>query len=141
MSMMCLADFARISGIDTLHIGTGIGKLEGGIKEIREIEEEIELKKVKATKIRLEQNWGKLNSTMGVSSGGLHPGHVPFLMKHLGKDIVIQMGGGIHGHPKGSKSGAMAARQAVDAIMKSRTLKEYAKTHQELKEAIEYWKK
>jgi len=141
MSMMCLADFARISGIDTLHIGTGIGKLEGGIKEIREIEEEIELGKVKATKIRLEQNWGKLNSTMGVSSGGLHPGHVPFLMQHLGKDIVIQMGGGIHGHPKGSKMGAMAARQAVDARMKGKTLKEYAKTHEELKEAIGYWKK
>jgi len=30
-----------------------------------------------------------------VSSGGLHPGHVPFLMKHLGNDLVIQAGGGI----------------------------------------------
>ena len=38
ISMMTLADFARIAGIDTLHIGTGIGKLEGGIKDIQEID-------------------------------------------------------------------------------------------------------
>ena len=34
LSMMTLADFARILGIDSLHIGTGIGKLEGSIEEI-----------------------------------------------------------------------------------------------------------
>lgn len=139
MSMMCLADFARISGIDTLHIGTGIGKLEGGIKEIHEIEEEIEKKTVKETKRRLSQNWNNIKSTMGVSSGGLHPGHVPFLIKHLGKDIVIQMGGGIHGHPDGTLRGSIAARQAVDATLKGITLQKYSKGHKELERAIELW--
>ena len=76
---------------------------------------------------------------MAVSSGGLHPGHVPFLIKHLGKDLIIQMGGGIHGHPKGTLCGAIAARQAVDATIQKIPLKEYAKEHAELRMALEKW--
>ena len=141
MSMMVIADFARLIGIDSLHIGTGIGKLEGKIKDIKEIEEEIEDKRVKETMKRLSQNWGRIKPTIAVSSGGLHPGHVPFLIKNLGKNLVIQAGGGVHGHPWGSRAGAMAMRQAVDASMKKIPLKEYAKTHPELKAALDYWKK
>lgn len=140
MSMMVIADFARLIGVDQIHIGTGIGKLEGDIKDIREIEEEIEKNNVKETKFRLEQKWTNIKPVLAVSSGGLHPGHVPFLVKNLGKDLVIQMGGGIHGHPLGSVAGARAARQALDAVMKKTSLKEYAKTHEELRLAIEKWK-
>jgi len=139
ISMMVIADFARLIGVDQIHIGTGIGKLEGKIKEIQEIEEEIEEKTVKATKKRLAQKWGKIKSVLGVSSGGLHPGHIPFLVNHLGKDLVIQMGGGIHGNRLGTKAGAIAARQAVDAVMKNISLKEYVKTHVELEEALNQW--
>jgi ribulose-bisphosphate carboxylase large chain len=139
MSMMTLADFSRMCGIDSLHIGTGIGKLEGKIDEIYEIEEEIEGHNVKATKMRLAQNWESMKSTLAVSSGGLHPGHIPFLIKHLGKDLSIQMGGGLHGNRLGTLGGARAARQAVDAVMKGFTLKEYAKTHPELKSTLEQW--
>ncbi len=139
ISMMVLADLARLIGVDQLHIGTVVGKLEGSLEEVSELEEEIEKKTVKETKIRLSQNWGKIKPVMAVSSGGLHPGHVPYLIKHLGKDLVIQMGGGIHGNPKGTKQGAMAARQAIDATMKKKSLKEYSKTHEELKNALNYW--
>jgi len=140
ISMMFLADIARLIGVDQLHIGTVVGKLEGSLKEVSEISEEIEKKKVKATQNRLAQDWGKIKSTFSVSSGGLHPGHVPFLIKHLGKDIVLQFGGGIHGHPKGTLRGAIAARQAVNATLQKQSLKQYSKTHLELKEALEYWK-
>jgi len=140
ISMMVIADFARLIGVDQIHIGTGIGKLEGKIQDIEEINEEIESKSVKATKKRLVQKWGKIKSTLSVSSGGLHPGHIPFLIKHLGRDLVLQAGGGIHGHPSGTRAGAAAMRQAVDAVMKNKTLKEYAKTHQELREALKKWK-
>jgi ribulose-bisphosphate carboxylase large chain len=98
------------------------------------------LQDVKATQKRLSQKWEKIKSTLPVSSGGLHPGHVPFLIKHLGKDLVIQAGGGIHGHPQGTRAGAVAMRQAVDAVMEKKTLKEYSKTHEELKQALEKWK-
>lgn len=141
MSMMVLADIARLIGVDQLHIGTVVGKLEGSLKEVSEISEEIEKKTVKETKRRLAQNWGKIKPTLSVSSGGLHPGHVPYLMKHLGKDIVLQFGGGIHGHPKGTFRGAIAARQAVDAVMRKIPTKKYVKNHIELKEALEYWSK
>jgi ribulose-bisphosphate carboxylase large chain len=140
ISMMVIADFARLIGVDQIHIGTGIGKLEGDIKDIKELSEEIENKNVKQTKDRLSQKWGRIKPTLAVSSGGLHPGHVPFLIKHLGKDLAIQAGGGIHGHPQGTIAGAMAMRQAVDAVMKHKALKEYAKTHEELREALVKWK-
>ena len=140
ISMMVLADFARLIGVDQIHIGTGIGKLEGKIKNIKEIKEDLEKKNVKATKKRLKQKWENIKPVLGVSSGGLHPGHIPFLIKHLGKDLVIQAGGGIHGHPKGTEAGSKAMRQAVDAVIKKISLKEYAKTHKELKEALEKWR-
>lgn len=140
IDMMVIADFARLIGVDTLHIGTGIGKLEGKIKDIKELQEEIEENNIKATKERLEQKWWNIKSTLGVSSGGLHPGHVPFLIKHLGKNLVIQAGGGIHGHPGGTIAGARAMRQAVNAVMNKVSLKEYAKYHPELREALKKWK-
>jgi len=139
ISMMVLADLCRLIGVDTLHIGTVIGKLEGSLKEVSEIEEEIEGRIVKKSKERLAQNWRKIKPTLAVSSGGLHPGHVPYLMKHLGKDLVIQMGGGIHGHPKGTLRGAIAARQAIESCMRKESLKNYSKTHLELRDALEFW--
>lgn len=140
ISMMVLADFARLIGVDQIHIGTGIGKLEGKIQDIKEIEEEIEKHFVRHTKKRLEQNWKNIKSVLAVSSGGLHPGHVPFLIKNLGKDLAIQAGGGIHGHPDGTRAGATAMRQAVDAVMKHKTLTEYSKFHKELRRALVCWR-
>ena len=139
ISMMVIGDFARLIGVDQLHIGTGIGKMQGGVREVNEIKEDIELKTVKATHNRLKQNWGHIKPVFGVSSGGLHPGHIPFLMKHFGNDLVIQAGGGVHGHPYGSKAGAIAMRQAVEAVLEKKTLKEYAKDHVELEKALEAW--
>ena len=59
----------------------------------------------------------------------------------LGKDIIIQTGGGIHGHPDGTLAGAMAARQAVDAVMSGVSLKHYARNNKELAAALEKWNK
>ena len=74
-----------------------------------------------------------------VASGGMHPGLVPELMEFMGKDVIIQAGGGIHGHPEGTRIGATAMRQAVDAVLAGLELEEYAKTHKELSEAVELW--
>ena len=64
---------------------------------------------------------------------------VPDLVKILGKDIAIMMGGGVHGHPQGTRAGATAARQAVEAVMEGESLKDYARTHLELRRALEKW--
>ena len=139
LSMMCVADFARMAGVDSLHIGTGIGKMKGGKQEVREIDEEIESKIVGKTKHRLAQNWGNMKPVFAVCSGGIYPGHIPYLMKNFGEDIIIQAGGGIHGHPDGTRVGAMAMRQAVDATMEGETLEKYGRSHKELMDAMKFW--
>jgi ribulose-bisphosphate carboxylase large chain len=139
LSMMCVADFARMAGSDSLHIGTGIGKMRGGKREVREIAQEIEAMKVGKTSHRLEQNWGKLKPTFAVCSGGIYPGHVPYLMRNFGKDIIIQAGGGVHGHPDGTEAGAKAMRQAVDAVVAGESLEHYGRTHRELMDAMGHW--
>ena len=53
----------------------------------------------------------------------------------------MQAGGGIHGHPGGTRKGAMAMRQALDATLKGISLDEYAKDHVELAIALEHWGK
>jgi len=141
LSMMCVADFARLAGVDSLHIGTGIGKMRGGRQEVQEINEEIEMRRVKKTKHRLAQDWGDIKPVFSVCSGGIYPGHVPYLMKNFGEDIIVQAGGGIHGHPAGTKVGATAMRQAVDAVMNGERLGEYSEKHLELKDALEHWGK
>ena len=60
-------------------------------------------------------------------------------MNLLGNDIAIQLGGGIHGHPNGSKSGAIAMRHAIDAVMNNISLREYSKKSSELSMALEKW--
>lgn len=134
ISMLVLAKLARLIGVDTLHIGTIVGKMEGGLREVRHIEEEIEKRIIKEG--ILTQRWYGIKPVMAVASGGLHPGMIEKLVKYLGKDILMNFGGGIHGHPAGTLDGAMAVRQAVDAVMKGENLKEYAERHIELKVAL-----
>ena len=137
MSMEIIAQLARMVGVDTLHIGTAYGKMSGGKKEVLHIEKEIESTFTKKTHEYLLQKWYDVKPVFGVASGGVHPGIVPEIMHFMGDDIVLQAGGGIHWNPRGSKYGAMGMRQAVDATLKGISLKEYAKTHRELKEAID----
>jgi ribulose-bisphosphate carboxylase large chain len=127
ISMMVLAKLARLSGMDQIHVGTVVGKMEGG-KEIIGIAE------------WLRGDFHGLNTTFPVCSGGLHPGHVPRLVKMLGTEIIIQAGGGVHGHKMGTKHGAIAMRQAVDAVIHDIPLKEYAKSHEELGIALGQWR-
>ncbi len=82
---------------------------------------------------------GKHKPCVSVSSGGLHPGLIPDIMKVFGMNVAIQVGGGTHGHPKGSHAGAKAVRQATDATVEGISLVEYAKNHKELQQALDTW--
>ena len=139
ISMLTIAKIARLIGVDQLHIGTIVGKMEGEELEVEDIEQEIEDRIITQHGHVLEQEWFGLKPTFAVSSGGLHPGLVDKLIKKLGNNIIIQAGGGIHGHPNGTRDGATAMRQAVDAMMNKKSLKEYAKTHYELRLALHKW--
>lgn len=141
ISMLTIAKIARLIGVDQLHIGTAVGKMHGGAKEVYNIEREIEDSIIHEKKgaHMLEQRWGKIKPTFAVASGGLHPGHTHRLMKILGKNIIIQMGGGLFGHPDGPVAGGKAVRQSIDAVMKGKSPRDYAKTHPEFAKAIGKW--
>ena len=81
----------------------------------------------------LEQDWGKIKSAFPVSSGGLHPGLVPDVLDIYGTELVLLVSGGIHGHPKGTRAGARATMQAIEAWQEGITLDEKAKKAPPLK--------
>jgi ribulose-bisphosphate carboxylase large chain len=142
ITMLVLAKILRLIGVDQLHTGTIIGKMEGAKQEVLEINSVITEEKVKGNDMTtLDQYWNNLKPILPVASGGLSPLDIPNLIKILGKDMVFQFGGGCHGHPKGTEAGAKAIRQAVDAVMEGYELKEYAKNHSELANAIQKWGK
>lgn len=128
IAMRPIATVARVIGVDQLHVGTVVGKMSETKAEV--------LENIDACK----SSMGNLKPVLPVASGGIHPRLVPALLETFGNDVVIQAGGGIHGHPNGTVAGSKAMRQAVDAILKGMTLEEYAKTHSELKVALEHWK-
>lgn len=139
MSMEVIAQLARMIGVDTLHIGAIYGKMSGEKDKVLHIEKEIESEFTRKTKEYLDQKWYRVKPVLGVASGGIHPGIIPKIIQAMGNNIVIQAGGGVHGHPGGTEAGARAIRQAVDAVLKKISLNEYAKTHSELREALEKW--
>ncbi len=148
ISMLTIAKIARLIGVDQLHIGTaGVGKMEASELEVELIEDEIEDIKIKEQQKcmgeqcyhLLEQDWYNVKPILAVASGGIHPGSIPKLVKRMGNNIVMQFGGGCHGHPMGTKAGAMAIRQAVDATMHNIPLEKYAHAHHELKRALDKW--
>jgi ribulose-bisphosphate carboxylase large chain len=128
VSMRVIAKVARVIGVDQLHVGTVVGKMF-------EAEEEVE-ENYKALTMDMEG----LKRVLPVASGGLHPRHVPSLIKFFGLDVLIQAGGGIHGHKKGTLAGAKAMRQAIQASLSGTPLDEYSKTRRELREALQTWK-
>jgi ribulose-bisphosphate carboxylase large chain len=87
----------------------------------------------------LEQDWHGIRPVLAVASGGLHPGGIPKLVKRMGHNIVMQFGGGCHGHPMGTKAGAMAIRQALDATLHNIPFEKYARAHHELQRALDKW--
>jgi ribulose-bisphosphate carboxylase large chain len=56
-----------------------------------------------------------------------------------GTDLVLLVSGGIHGHPKGTRAGAAATMQAIEAWQEGVTLDEKATSAKELKQALEKW--
>ncbi|MFX1465161.1 MAG: type III ribulose-bisphosphate carboxylase [Promethearchaeota archaeon] len=127
ISMFALAKTARLIGVDQIHTGTIIGKLEGSEEEVTQINE------------FLRKDWYHIKQAFPVSSGGLHPGLLPDILKRFGSDLVIQVGGGVLGHPMGAQAGAKAVRQAIDAYLENMSLEEMAAKNIELKAALDKW--
>jgi ribulose-bisphosphate carboxylase large chain len=141
ISMFFLAKLMRLIGVDNIHIGTVVGKLDSPKQDVIDMKDMLLNKNVKEFQGRtLEQDWGSLKATLPVASGGLHPGVLPEVMAvYDTSDMVLQVGGGIHGHPGGTHSGAKATVQAIDAWRDKVTIEEKAESSPELAKALAKW--
>lgn len=141
ITMLALAKLMRLIGMDQLHTGTVIGKMEGSKQEVVNTNKVLTQSYVQGNNLTmLDQDWGDIKPILPVASGGLSPLDIPHLIEILGNDIVFQFGGGCHGHPEGTLSGARAIRQAVEAALNGIKLSEYATSHIELEKALQKWK-
>jgi ribulose-bisphosphate carboxylase large chain len=155
VSFRVIAKWMRMAGVDHIHAGTVVGKLEGDPNVIRGIYDtcrETHVPQNLEHGIFFEQPWASLKKTMPVASGGIHAGQMHQLISYLGEDVVLQFGGGTIGHPMGIQAGATANRVALEAIIKARNegkdiwregpqvLANAAKTCTPLRAALDTWK-
>jgi ribulose-bisphosphate carboxylase large chain len=169
-SVLVLSKFAKLAGTSGIHTGTaGIGKMKGDKHEditaahnilkfkdmghyfnqswstIPEKDEDI-VKLVHEDSVHHvileDDSWRGLKKCVPIVSGGLNPTKLkPFIDAIEGVDFITTMGAGVHAHPNGTKTGAMALVQACDAYKKGISIEEYAKDHAELRDAIEFYTK
>jgi ribulose-bisphosphate carboxylase large chain len=118
-----ICKWMRMAGVDHLHAGTVVGKLEGDphlIKGFYDTLREDRTPVSPETGLFFDQQWASLRKVMPVASGGIHAGQMHQLLHHLGEDVVLQFGGGTIGHPMGIQAGATANRVALEAMVLAR---------------------
>jgi ribulose-bisphosphate carboxylase large chain len=123
ISFRVIAKWMRMAGVDHIHAGTVVGKLEGDPSVVRGIYDTC---RNSFTSRNLEhgvffdQDWAGLRKLLPVASGGIHAGQMHQLLTYLGEDVVLQFGGGTIGHPQGIQAGATANRVALETMIKAR---------------------
>jgi ribulose-bisphosphate carboxylase large chain len=118
-----IAKWCRLLGVDHIHAGTVVGKLEGDPNIIAGYYDTLRLDHVEADMTKglyFDQDWAAMPGVMPVASGGIHAGQMHQLLHYLGEDVVLQFGGGTIGHPMGIAAGATANRVALEAMVKAR---------------------
>jgi ribulose-bisphosphate carboxylase large chain len=155
VSFRVIAKWCRLLGVDHIHAGTVVGKLDGDPMTTKGFYDTLRLDHVPAnpeTGIYFDQDWCSLGAVMPVASGGIHAGQMHQLLHYLGEDVVLQFGGGTIGHPMGVAAGATANRVAVEAMIQARNegrdyfqegpdiLEKAARGCPELDAALQVWK-
>ena len=118
-----ICKWVRLMGVDHVHAGTVVGKLEGDPHNVAGYYDSLRLDHVERNLLHgiyFDQDWLSMPGVMPVASGGIHAGQMPQLLHLLGEDVVLQFGGGTIGHPDGIAAGATANRVAVEAMIKAR---------------------
>jgi ribulose-bisphosphate carboxylase large chain len=150
-----IAKWMRMAGVDHIHAGTVVGKLEGDPNVTRGVYDTLR-EGFTSRDLRhglfFDQDWAGLRKVMPVASGGIHAGQMHQLLHLFGEDVVLQFGGGTFGHPMGVQAGATANRVALEAMVLARNegrdllaegpdiLEEAARGCAPLAAAIETWK-
>jgi len=150
-----ICKWMRMAGVDHIHAGTVVGKLEGDPQMIKgfyntllDVTTDIHLPQG----LFFAQDWASLRKCLPVASGGIHCGQMHMLLDYLGNDVVLQFGGGTIGHPDGIQAGATANRVALEAMVLARNegrdyvaegpqiLQDAAKMCGPLQTALDLWK-
>lgn len=155
MNFRVICKWMRMAGVDHIHAGTVVGKLEGDplmIKGFYDTLREGYTPKNLESGLFFDQDWASLNKVMPVASGGIHAGQMHQLIHYLGEDVVLQFGGGTIGHPDGIQQGAVANRVALEVMIQARNegrdylkegpeiLQKAARSCSPLKSALDTWK-
>src|SRR5689334_18645631 len=149
-----IAKWCRLIGVDHIHAGTVVGKLEGDPGSVRgyyDVCRENHIAADPTKGLYFDQDFASLPSVMPVASGGIHAGQMHQLLDYLGEDCILQFGGGTIGHPMGVQAGATANRVALEAMVLARNegrdirsegpeiLRDAAKWCQPLRAALDTW--
>jgi ribulose-bisphosphate carboxylase large chain len=155
VSFRVIAKWCRLMGVDHIHAGTVVGKLEGDPGNVRgyyDVCRERFNQADPAKGLYFDQDWASLPGVMPVASGGIHAGQMHQLLHYLGEDVILQFGGGTIGHPMGIAAGATANRVAVESMILARNegrdfyedgpdiLARAARGCPQLEAALEVWK-
>jgi ribulose-bisphosphate carboxylase large chain len=155
VSFRVIAKWMRLAGVDHIHAGTAVGKLEGDpatVQGFYNVCRETYNKQDLARGLFFDQDWADLRKVMPVASGGIHAGQMHQLLDLFGDDVVLQFGGGTIGHPGGIQAGATANRVALEAMTKARNegrdivnegpqiLRDAARWCTPLAQALDVWK-
>ncbi len=143
ISFRVIAKWMRLAGVDHLHGGTVVGKLEGDPAMTRgwyDYMREEYCPTNYENGVFFDQDWASLNKVMPVASGGIHAGQMHQLIQHLGEDVVLQFGGGTIGHPDGIEAGAVANRVALECMIQARNEgRDYVNEGPEILNAAAKW--
>ena len=154
VSFRVIAQWCRLMGVDHVHAGTVVGKLEGDPATTRGYYDTLREDKVPLNPqngIFFDQDWASMPGVMPVASGGIHAGQMHQLLDLFDDDVILQFGGGTIGHPYGIAAGAEANRVALEAMVKARNegkdllregpdvLRNAAKSCQPLEAALSTW--
>jgi ribulose-bisphosphate carboxylase large chain len=150
-----ICKWMRMSGVDHIHAGTVVGKLEGDPNAVKGFYDTLLLPTLKENRtlgLFFDMDWASLRKCMPVASGGIHCGQMHQLTHLLGEDVVLQFGGGTIGHPDGIQAGATANRVALEAMVMAKNegvdylstgpdiLKAASKDCRPLQTALDLWK-
>jgi ribulose-bisphosphate carboxylase large chain len=118
----------RLVGIDQLHVN-------GIANKFCESDESV----VRSIKACLAPMFGGYQ-VMPVVSSGQWGGQAPETYRQTNTlDLMYLAGGGILAHPGGAAAGVTAIRQCWDAAVRGNALEEFANTHAELRQSLDFY--
>lgn len=169
-SVPVLSMMARLAGASGIHTGTAwVGKMQWDVSEditaannILKVQSEghfftqnfnrvpntdLDIQKIiqedNMNHLVLEKDeWRAMKKTCPIVSGGLNPTKLkPFIDLMWWVDFITTMGAGVHSHPGWTQKWAAALVQACEAYLEWVSIEEYAKDHEELAVAIDFFGK